>query len=104
MEKNNPTITNKRKAIPKAIKEIVKNRQGLHCWYCGKRTTAGRARHHDHIVPVEQGGQNTPDNLVISCKACNTRKGKTSYDKYIERRIEQVELELRTLKSRTEKK
>jgi len=29
----------------------------------------------DHIIPISQGGQNTEDNLVLSCRHCNLSKG-----------------------------
>jgi 5-methylcytosine-specific restriction endonuclease McrA len=29
----------------------------------------------DHIIPISQGGQNTEDNLLLSCRHCNLSKG-----------------------------
>lgn len=29
----------------------------------------------DHIKPLAQGGTNHPSNLVVLCRACNSRKG-----------------------------
>ena len=28
----------------------------------------------DHVIPLARGGRSTRDNLVPSCKECNTRK------------------------------
>lgn len=42
-----------------------KNPIGLHTQYT----------HVDHIIPLFQGGNNHPDNLVLSCSMCNKRKG-----------------------------
>jgi 5-methylcytosine-specific restriction endonuclease McrA len=33
----------------------------------------------DHVVPITRGGKSTLDNLVTSCKRCNSsKKGKTA--------------------------
>jgi 5-methylcytosine-specific restriction endonuclease McrA len=29
----------------------------------------------DHVVPKSRGGKNTWSNLVLSCAACNNKKG-----------------------------
>lgn len=89
----------KRKTISKKTREQVRQDQGVECHYCSRKTTT-RNRHLDHIVPVESGGTNDPDNLVVSCKACNARKSKKPYYQYINERIDAVELELKTLRSR----
>ena len=43
----------------------------------------------DHLVPLSRGGRSTKDNLVPSCKTCNTKK-KTllpiEWEDYIARR------------------
>ena len=44
------------------------------CQYCGKvfdRTDLNL----DHVMPRDQGGLTTWENIVCSCIACNTRKG-----------------------------
>lgn len=30
----------------------------------------------DHVTPISAGGGNEPENLVICCNSCNSRKGK----------------------------
>lgn len=45
------------------------------CQYCGRRPGA-RGLNIDHIVPRSRGGQDSWENLVISCKLCNLRKGR----------------------------
>lgn len=47
----------------------VMYRDGQTCQYCG----AG-ADQVDHVVPVRDGGESVPTNLVASCKACNVTK------------------------------
>ncbi|HEX5183602.1 MAG TPA: HNH endonuclease [Allosphingosinicella sp.] len=60
-----------RVAIPAAIQEVVRRRQGLVCTYCGD--TDGPFEF-DHILPVSKGGSNDPSNLTLACKPCNLSK------------------------------
>jgi 5-methylcytosine-specific restriction endonuclease McrA len=53
--------------------ELQHARQHGKCFWCGKRV--GRDFHVDHVVPIFLGGSNGPENLVISCPACNMSKG-----------------------------
>lgn len=43
------------------------------CYYCGEKVGPASLTM-DHIVPVARGGRSTKDNLVTSCKECNTKK------------------------------
>ena len=43
------------------------------CYYCGKKT-AYKDITMDHVLPLTRGGKSTKDNLVPSCKKCNTAK------------------------------
>ncbi len=49
-----------------------KTANGL-CHYCGKKFTYKQLTM-DHLVPLARGGRSTRDNLVPSCKKCNTKK------------------------------
>lgn len=91
-----------RKSIPAKMRAAVVKQCGIACHYCGRKTTTAN-RHLDHIIPVEAGGINSVDNLVVSCKKCNTEKGKKEYTAYIENRIKITELHLATLLSRCDK-
>jgi 5-methylcytosine-specific restriction endonuclease McrA len=42
------------------------------CQYCGKSEPHMTV---DHVIPRSQGGQDTWENLVCACSACNNRKG-----------------------------
>lgn len=48
----------------------VLKRDDYKCAYCTKR----RGETIDHILPRAQGGQNTWENTVASCKTCNNKK------------------------------
>lgn len=43
------------------------------CWWCGCKLNG--TYHVDHRIPLSRGGSNAPENLVISCPACNCSKG-----------------------------
>lgn len=43
------------------------------CYYC-LRVVSFKELTMDHLVPLTRGGRSTRDNLVPSCKECNTRK------------------------------
>lgn len=47
-------------------------RQKGRCYYCGRELK--QKYQVDHVVPLDRGGLNTPDNLVVACKVCNGRK------------------------------
>lgn len=49
-----------------------KTSSGL-CHYCGKKFIYKQLTM-DHLVPLARGGRSTRDNLVPSCKTCNTKK------------------------------
>ncbi len=43
------------------------------CWYCGQKVGYHNLTM-DHVIPLSRGGRSTKDNLVPSCKECNTKK------------------------------
>jgi 5-methylcytosine-specific restriction endonuclease McrA len=43
------------------------------CHYCGQKVPHQELTM-DHLVPLSRGGRSTKENLVPSCKECNTRK------------------------------
>jgi hypothetical protein len=45
-----------------------------YCWYCLKEVTSSHELTADHILPRSKGGDNSMDNLVLVCKACNSSK------------------------------
>jgi 5-methylcytosine-specific restriction endonuclease McrA len=40
------------------------------CYYCGKKCKLTV----EHLVPLDRGGTNWPDNIVLACKPCNSGK------------------------------
>lgn len=45
------------------------------CRYCQGQILYDEPWHIDHITPVAKGGTNDPENLTLSCVACNLKKG-----------------------------
>ncbi len=56
----------------KLSREEIFRRDNYICQYCGRRVSHPTI---DHVVPRRLGGQDTWDNLVTACAACNARKG-----------------------------
>lgn len=43
------------------------------CYYCGVELASVKP-HVDHVIPLDQGGSDSPENLVIACRFCNLSK------------------------------
>ncbi len=70
-----------------AIREYVREREMPNqCIYCG----ATEQLSYDHLLPRSRGGPDTPDNVVMACRTCNSAKGdKGLYEWFsLERRYE----------------
>lgn len=50
-------------------------RDEYQCQYCGRRPGV-RELNIDHVVPRSRGGRDCWDNLVVSCRICNLKKGR----------------------------
>ena len=50
-------------------------RDQYQCQYCGKRPGPAELNL-DHVVPRSRGGTDCWENLVVSCRPCNLKKGK----------------------------
>jgi 5-methylcytosine-specific restriction endonuclease McrA len=50
-------------------------RDEFQCQYCARRPSH-RDLNVDHVVPRSRGGEDSWDNLVVSCRSCNLRKGR----------------------------
>ena len=49
-----------------------KVQKGL-CYHCGK-TFSSKELTMDHLVPLVRGGKTGKNNIVVSCKKCNSQK------------------------------
>lgn len=56
-------------------KQNIVRRDNRTCQYCG--TTQGSMTA-DHVIPKSQGGEDSWENLVCACVACNNKKGDRS--------------------------
>jgi 5-methylcytosine-specific restriction endonuclease McrA len=54
-------------------------RDSHQCQYCGKRPPL-RDLNVDHVVPRSRGGNDSWENLVVSCRICNLKKGRRTPD------------------------
>lgn len=88
----------KKKAIPLVTRRAVAKRYDVtkagdraeaKCHYCGmigKVSQMDNSWVHfeglelDHIIPESNGGDNGPDNIILSCRSCNRKKGNTVID------------------------
>jgi len=50
-------------------------RDDYQCQYCTRRPSH-RELNVDHVLPRSRGGEDSWDNLVISCRTCNLKKGR----------------------------
>lgn len=75
-----PTIIiaiNHAEVHPRKMKLTLRNirkRDGNKCQYTGRMLSYEESSM-DHIVPLSRGGQNTPENIALSLKEFNNRKG-----------------------------
>lgn len=57
-------------------RELVRERAGDLCEYCGLRQKHSELSHHvEHILAKQHGGTDETDNLALACHRCNLCKG-----------------------------
>ena len=61
--------------ISSSLRQLVIERAGNRCEYCGL-SQAGQAAafHVDHVIPLAKGGQTAEHNLALACVSCSLRK------------------------------
>lgn len=63
-------------SIPSSLRQLVIQRAGNRCEYCGISQVGQVATFHiDHIVPSSAEGTTVADNLALACVSCSLRKG-----------------------------
>jgi 5-methylcytosine-specific restriction endonuclease McrA len=73
-----PTIVRLTFFVRVPFKKIMLNRKNIlrrdnfQCQYCGRTDQPMTI---DHIVPRSKGGEDSWENLITACPACNTKKG-----------------------------
>lgn len=58
---------------PRPTKDAIRKRDGGICQYTGK-ALSWKDSNIDHVIPRAQGGKNTFENMVLSCKDVNSLK------------------------------
>jgi 5-methylcytosine-specific restriction endonuclease McrA len=59
-----------------ALEQLVRQRAGNVCEYCGLPQRLSRLRLPiDHVVARQHGGETVEDNLALACVFCNRHKG-----------------------------
>ncbi|MBN2030006.1 HNH endonuclease [bacterium] len=72
-----PSIVRLSRLIHVPRKRILLNRKNIikrdnhQCQYCGSKEGSITV---DHVIPKDQGGEDTWENLVCACMRCNTKK------------------------------
>jgi len=57
-------------------RDLVRQRAGQQCEYCRIPEMAFRLSFHvEHVVPLQHGGTDQPENLAWACPKCNVFKG-----------------------------
>lgn len=63
------------RALVRLTRENLLLRDEFQCQYCARRP-GHRELNVDHVHPRSRGGADSWDNLVISCRSCNLKKGR----------------------------
>ena len=61
--------------VKPSVRFAVLERDHFRCHWCGRDVADGAKITIDHVVPVMDGGSDSPDNLVAACSECNYGRG-----------------------------
>ncbi len=67
--------------VQKVFEDNIKEFGTLTCIYCFSPLEFGKDTI-DHLVPVSRMGDNSYENMVISCRVCNSTKGAKTYEEF----------------------
>jgi hypothetical protein len=71
-----------RRPIPPETRQVVYNKYGGHCAYCGKKLTY-REMQVDHVFSVCNNGENNDiGNLMPACRMCNFYKSTYTIEQF----------------------
>ena len=71
----------KRRKLTKKEREIVYDKFGGNCAYCGIAITMSEMQV-DHIMPLSLGGIDCLDNMFPACRSCNHYKSTLTVEKF----------------------
>jgi len=75
-KRKNPRSPNKQ------LRQQIIERDGLTCFYC-KKELCEKEVAIDHVKPYSKHGETSLDNLVVSCKSCNSKKHTKDVEDFI---------------------
>lgn len=59
-----------------STRQFVRTRAGHACEYCRMPQRVYQIPFHvEHVIAVQHGGTDAPDNLALACQPCNSHKG-----------------------------
>ncbi|HFQ4897072.1 HNH endonuclease [Streptococcus agalactiae] len=75
-------VLKRTKYVPSWLKNAIIYRDKNRCSLCGcdlsKSHTTVTKENYDHIIPLQNGGNNDPSNWQLTCEQCNKSKGHRS--------------------------
>jgi len=82
----NPNAQDRKRNVYKCVNgshtieewENKKKDYGYRCYYCGQPRKLAK----DHIIPKSSGGSDNIDNIVPSCKSCNSKKHVQEFNQF----------------------
>ena len=78
-----PRRIEKRRPLPPTVKQTLFEKCRGICAGCLDSFRQPGNMEIDHIIPSHKGGSNSPDNLQLLCRSCNTQKGTGTMDELI---------------------
>ncbi len=70
--------------------DLIRERDGDICYLCGSKVRDDVGSRHpekrsmDHMIPISRGGDHSMANIRTACSKCNLKKGRRTYDEYME--------------------
>lgn len=77
-------------AVLKKVDKVLSKTDG-HCVYCGILVYERENLNIDHIIPKSKGGKTKFDNLIPSCKSCNSFKGALTASEFATKAIRKID-------------